>query len=106
VPHIQERVFPSAVVYTDEASGYNPLTQRGYQHERVNHSAKVYVSGDVHTNTIEGVWSLVKRRISGVYHSVSTKHLQGYLNEYAWRYNHRDDGRSMFELALLRAARR
>ena len=42
-----------------------------------------YVSGDVHTNTIEGFWSLTKRGIAGVFHSVSKRHLQGYLNEYA-----------------------
>ncbi len=106
MPHIRERVLPTANVYTDEMSSYDPLGRQGYNHDRVNHSAKVYVSGDVHTNTIEGFWSLVKRGISGVYHSVSAKHLQGYLNEYAWRYNHRDDGRAMFELALLRAASR
>ena len=106
MPHIQERVLPTANVYTDEMSSYDPLRGKGYNHDRVNHSAKVYVSGDVHTNTIEGFWSLVKRGIDGVYHSVSAKHLQGYLNEYAWRYNHRDDGRAMFELALLRAASR
>ena len=63
------------------------------------------MSGDVHTNTIEGFWSLVKRGIGGVYHSVSQKHLQGYLNEYAWRYNTRDlDGPAQFGLLLLRAA--
>ena len=106
MPHIRERVLPTATVYTDEMSSYDPLGWQGYNHDRVNHSAKVYVSGDVHTNTIEGFWSLVKRGIDGVYHSVSTKHLQGYLNEYAWRYNHRDDGRAMFELVLLRAASR
>ncbi|HZA21082.1 MAG TPA: transposase [Dehalococcoidia bacterium] len=61
------------------------------------------VSGDVHTNTIEGFWSLTKRGVSGVYHSVSPKHLQGYLNEYAWRYSNRGDERSLFELVLLRA---
>ena len=66
---------------------------------------KVYVSGDVHTNTIEGFWSLAKRGIGGVYHAVSAKHLQGYLNEYSWRYNHRDGGQVMFEALLLRAAR-
>jgi hypothetical protein len=43
--------------------------------------------GTFTTNTIEGIWSLVKRGIGGVHHSVSAKHLQGYLNEYAWRYN-------------------
>ena len=78
----------------------------GYQHDRVNHSESVYVSGQVHTNTIEGFWSLVKRGIGGVYHAVSSKHLQGYLNEYAWRYNHRDDGRALFLMLLLRAAGR
>ncbi len=63
------------------------------------------VSGDVHTNSIEGFWSLVKRGINGVYHVVSAKHLQGYLNEYAWRYNHRNGGQAMFETLLLRASR-
>ena len=63
------------------------------------------MSGDVHTNTIEGFWSLVKRGIGGVYHAVSAKHLQGYLNEYAWRYNHRGCKRAQFEMLLLRATR-
>ena len=106
MPHITGRILPSATLYTYEMSSYDPLTQNGFKHDRVNHSAKVYVSGDVHTNTIEGFWSLVKRGIGGVYHSVSAKHLQGYLNEYAWRYNHRDDGKAMFDLALLRVASR
>jgi transposase len=48
------------------------------------------VTGDVHTNTIEGFWSLVKRGISGTYHGVSTKHLQSYLDEYVFRYNNRE----------------
>ena len=104
MPRIQQRVIPASTVYTDEASAYNPLTKEGYHHERINHSEKVYVSGDVHTNTIEGFWSLTKRGISGVYHSVSAKHLQGYLNEYAWRYSNRERGITLFELVLLRAA--
>ena len=56
----------------------------------------------MHTNTIEGFWSLVKNGLRGVHHSVSAKHLQGYLSEYAWRYNHRNSRRSMFESLLLR----
>jgi transposase len=60
--------------------------------------------GDMHTNTIEGFWSLVKRGIAGTHHAVSAKWLQGYLNEYAWRYNHRDDGQAMFLTLLLRSA--
>jgi hypothetical protein len=83
---------------------YDHLTENGYKHKRINHTEKVYVSGDIHTNTIEGFWSLVKRGISGVYHAVSAKHLQGYLNEYAWRYNHRD-GKAMFKSLLLRVLR-
>ena len=106
MPHIQERVLPKSTVYTDEYSVYNDLNESGFKHRRIRHSEKVYVSGDVHTNTIEGFWSLAKRGIGGVYHAVSKKHLQGYLNEYAWRYNHRDDGRAQFRTLLLRAAGR
>lgn len=67
------------------------------------HSADVYVTGDVHTNTIEGFWSLVKRGISGVFHQVSPKYLQHYVNEYAFRYNHRMDEKPMFQTFLRRA---
>ena len=56
----------------------------------------VYVMGDAHTNSIEGFWSLVKRGIGGVYHSVSRKYLQTYLDEYAYRYNRRDSSEPMF----------
>jgi transposase len=74
------------VVYTDEWRPYDRLEGMGYQHSRVNHSQKVYVAGDVHTNTIEGFWSL-----------------QSYLDEYAFRYNHREaGGRGMFDAFLSR----
>ncbi len=106
-PKIIERVLPSSSIFTDELGSYQGLdygNNMGYRHRRIKHTEKVYVSGEIHTNTIEGFWSLVKRGISGVYHSVSAKHLQGYLNEYAWRYNHRNERRSMFRTLLLRAA--
>lgn len=51
--------------------------------------------GNVHVNTIEGFWSMLKRGMAGVYHSVSAKHLQSYINEYAFRYNHRGDTQAM-----------
>ena len=76
----------------------------GYQHRRINHSAKVYVAGDVHTNSIEGFWSLVKRGIGGVYHSVSAKYLQSYLDEYSFRYNRRDSGNLIFPAILARVS--
>jgi len=68
----------------------------GYVHRRINHSEKVYVTGDIHTNTVEGFWSLVKRGISGVYHSVGSTYLQSYLDEYSFRYNRRFDTKPMF----------
>ncbi len=97
---ISAHVEPSTVIYTDEARLYDRLPQAGYTHETVNHSARIYVSGDVHTNTIEGFWSLVKCGILGTYRHVSPQWLQGYLNEYAWRYNRREHGFPMF-LSLL-----
>lgn len=98
MPHIRRHVLPSAIVYTDEGREFARLRKRGYANQRrINHSAEVYVRGDVHTNTIEGFWSLLKRGISGVYHSVSHKYLQSYLDEYAFRYNHRDDAQAMFQ---------
>ena len=72
-------------------------------HQRTRHAERVYVSADVHTNTIEGFWSLVKRGLVGVYQSVSRRHLRGYLNEFVWRYNQRFEARDRFQLLLLRA---
>jgi transposase-like protein len=97
MPIIEERVLPRSIIYTDEWKGYNRVTKK-YEHRRVPHSEKVYVIGNAHTNTIEGFWSLLKRGIAGVYHSVSAKHLQDYINEYSFRYNHRKDDDSMHSL--------
>jgi transposase len=100
LPHAKERILPASTVYTDESYAYRDLEGLGYTHGRVNHAQGVYVSGDVHTNTIEGFWATVKRGIGGTYHSVSTRHLQSYLDEYAFRYNHRDERAGMFEAFL------
>ena len=93
---VEARILPASMIYTDEAAAYAPLGAKGYHHRRINHSAKIYVDGDVHTNTIEGFWSTLKGGLKGVYHSVSAKHLQSYLDEYAFRYNHRKDVEGMF----------
>src|SRR5204863_9616792 len=100
--HVEKRVLPASTAYTDEYRPYYSLQGR-YDHHRISHTEGVYVSGDVHTQTIEGFWSLVKNGIRGVYHSVSAKWLQGYLNEYAWRYNQRFETRGRFQLLLLRS---
>jgi transposase len=96
MPRVHKKVLPETTVYTDEYRVYDNLNRQGYRHDRVHHAQEIYVAGDVPTSTIEGFWSLLKRGIAGVYHSVSAKHLQGYLNEYAFRYNHRKDERPMF----------
>ncbi len=77
-----------------------------YEHHRINHSAKIYVMGHVHTNTIEGFWSQLKRGIGGVYHSVSEKYLQSYCDEYSFRYNRRNEGQPMFTSLLEQVSER
>jgi len=105
LPHVRTKVLPESVVYTDEAAVYQQLGNMGYEHDWVSHSNKVYVSGDVHTNTIDGFWTHMKRGVSGVYRGVSPKHLQSYLDEYVFRYNNRDDARGMFAAILDRVAK-
>jgi len=105
IPLVTQHVLPRSIVYTDEWKPYRALGRSGYFHDRIHHAEKVYVCGDVHTNTIEGFWSLVKRGIGGVYHVVSAKHLQGYLDEYSFRYNHRSDERGMFAAFISRIQR-
>ena len=104
-PEIRKRVNPESTVYTDTWGGYVMLARDGMDHRTIKHREGIFVSGNVHTQTIENFWSLVRRGITGVYHAVSPKYLQGYLNEYVWRYNHRDDDAAMFLGLLLRAAR-
>lgn len=98
-----EFILPESTVFTDEHPSYTGL-DKTYTHHRIQHSAGVYVKGDVHTQTIEGFWSLVQNGIRGVYHSVSKKYLQTYLNEYAFRYNRRDSGNLIFRAILEQVA--
>lgn len=93
-----ERILPKSTVFTDEWVGYDGLANEsnGYEHRRIQHSEKVYVMGDIHTNTIEGFWSLLKNGLRGVYHSVGRGYLQSYIDEYTFRYNRRDRGNLIF----------
>jgi transposase-like protein len=79
------------LIATDENTGYRHLGAHGFVHKTVNHSERQYVVGAIHTNTIEGFWSLLKRGIVGSYHKVSKDYLPLYLNEFTFRYNHRND---------------
>jgi transposase-like protein len=77
-----------SLISTDEHGGYKYLS-RDYHHGMVRHSSGEYVTGAIHTNTIEGFWSLVKRGIVGTFHKVSHKYLPLYVNEFEFRYNNR-----------------
>jgi len=79
----------AAAIYTDDWVGYVGIGDDNTQHVAVNHASKEWVRGDVHTNTVENVWSLFKRSVIGSYHQVSAKHLPAYLDELEWRYNNR-----------------
>ena len=105
---VREHVLPKSIIFTDEYNSYDGISRmkEGYTHKRIRHASKVYVVGDVHTNTIEGFWSLVKGGIRGVYHSVSQKYLQTYLDEFSYRYNRRDQGNLIFTSLLKRVAER
>ena len=76
-------------IYTDELASYLGIGDENRPHETVNHGADEWVVGDVHTNSIEGVWSLFKRSIVGSFHKVSAKHIDRYLSELEWRFNNR-----------------
>lgn len=105
---VREHVLPEGTIYTDEYWPYKGIEKMGsgYQHRRIHHASKVYVMGDIHTNTVEGFWSLIKRGIGGVYHSVSQKYLQSYLDEYSFRYNRRDQGNLIFKSILEQVSER
>ena len=89
---IQRTVKDEAeAIYTDELKSYIGIEDHDTRHETVNHSAEEWVVGDVHTNSIEGVWSLFKRSIVGSFHKISAKHLDRYLEELEWRFNNREN---------------
>jgi transposase-like protein len=85
---VRQHVANDATIYTDEWSGYRHLTKT-HHHEIVIHSRGQYVQGDCHTNNCELFWGLFKRQIIGQHHFISVKHLQRYLDERTWAFNHR-----------------
>ncbi len=106
-PIIEEHVEKGSEVFTDEYKVYASLEKMDpnlswtYRHDTVNHSQGQYVKyrrdgTEVHTNEIEGFWSYPKNAIKGVHRGVSDRHLQGYVNEYAFRQSHRKDEQPLF----------
>lgn len=85
---INEVVKSPLTVMTDEFKAYNLLANTHHIHLRVNHQ-EAFAVGDIHTNNIESFWATLKRGVIGIYHHVSVKYLQDYVNEFCFRYNHR-----------------
>lgn len=76
--HVATHVLPASSIFTDEAKQYIGIAEEGaHVHHRIHHTQGIYVRGDVHTNTIEGFWALVKTGIGGAHHAVSARFLQG-----------------------------
>ena len=83
---VGEHIQPGAKVYTDDSTSYIALEN----HESVKHSIQEFVRGDVHTNGLESLWSMLKRGYVGTYHKMSAKHAHRYINEFAGRQNIRE----------------
>jgi len=100
LPIIRDNVKRGATVSTDTLSAYKILKRMGYEHGTVNHTDDEWVRGIHHTNRIEGFWSHLKRGIGSTHVAVSRKHLQRYVDEFAFRYNNREAPADMFERML------
>ncbi|HTA62865.1 MAG TPA: IS1595 family transposase [Bacteroidia bacterium] len=90
-----------STIMTDQFRSYRILSKYGYVHLKLDHDTK-FVDGIIHTNGLESFWSIFKRGVYGVYHSVSRKHLQKYVNEFTFRYNNKDNA-EIFDLVLSRS---
>jgi len=98
---IKQNVKEGSQVMTDEWKSYNGLTLL-YGHSFVKHAMGEYVNGCVHTNTLEGFWSLLKRGVIGQYHYVTPKYLNNYIDEFCFRYNNRENP-NIFDLTMLKS---
>ncbi len=88
-PYLKYHIDPDAHLMTDDAGQYRIIGPEFAKHDVVCHSADEYVRGEVHTNTVESFFSILKRGLIGVYHHVGAQHLQRYVTEFDFRYNHR-----------------
>ena len=101
IPEITRQVPRGTRISSDEWAPYKVLTGLGYKHDTVHHRTKEYARGDVHVNTLESFWSILKRSIRGTHVHVSRKHLPKYLGEFEYRYNMRKHPEVMFARLLL-----
>ncbi|HVZ94553.1 MAG TPA: IS1595 family transposase [Phycisphaerales bacterium] len=90
---LRANISAKSFVYTDQGKGVRAAVKKhtGVSTFSVNHAANEWVRGDVHTNSVEGAWSLFQRSIVGAFHQISVKHLPAYLDEFEFRYNNREN---------------
>ncbi|MFC2169467.1 IS1595 family transposase [Acidobacteriota bacterium] len=99
---LNEVTKENAIVMTDEFRSYNILEKKSNYYRLVVDHTKMFADGIVHTNNVESFWAILKRGIYGIYHHVSTKYLQNYVNELCFRFNNRQN-KNMFDLVLRQA---
>lgn len=88
-------------IVTDQLHAYSPLERNNYVHLRIDHRQAYSDHNGTHTNTIESFWATLKRGVYGIYHHVSVKYMQRYVDEFCFRYNNR--GLNMFDMVLKQA---
>lgn len=105
---IRSRVHLNAHMMTDDLKSYHGLDMGFSGHDTIKHSERKYVDGHIHTNTVEGVFSLLKRGINGAFHHVSKGHLHRYCSEFEFRYNRRkmSDGERAADMVLAAEGKR
>ena len=99
-PELPKHISPDATLHTDESAIYHIIGERHFagRHRTINHSTSY--AGDLHNNTIENAFSLLKRGVYGTFHKVSIKHLGRYCDEFSYRFNRRDAQKEMFDGTL------
>lgn len=90
IPIMNKTINPNSTVITDGFGGYYYANEHFKEHQILNHTKRIYRKGDFHTNTIEGFWGILKRSIIGQFHRINDSYLQNYIDEVAFKYNHRD----------------
>jgi hypothetical protein len=100
-PIMQEHISDDVTLQTDESAVYTIIGKRRFpgRHRTINHSVSCGV-GDLHTNTVENAFSLLKRGVHGTFHKVSIKHLGRYCEEFSFRFNRRESQKQLFDATL------
>jgi transposase-like protein len=105
VPLIKHYVTEGTTIYTDELLSYQMLRREGYpEHYAVNHKRNVFAVGEAHVNNVESFWGNFKRGVDGAHHRLSPKYLQNYIDEWTFRYSHRNDAMPLFWTMLAKAS--